>query len=203
METEYKYRATDTAVFSEILRDEEFGPFLKNKSVEELRMHAVYFDTEDEDLRKRGIAYRIRYENDRIIATIKWDNKVVDGLHVREEFNLYISDEKFAQRPNIEAFASSGAYEVLQKAAGNKQLRKVVEMDFLRKQAIFDTGKSISAISLDDGAIRRKAGDVPILELEIEWYYGDEEDFKKLATDIARKYKLEPEKFSKLQRAFQ
>ena len=203
METEYKYRVDDVAVFPAILEDEEFGPFLKDKSIEELRMHAVYFDTAGEDLRKKGIAYRIRYENERIVATVKWGNKVVDGLHVREEFNLYISDEKFAENPNIDAFASSDAYEVLYEAVGNKPLQKIVEMNFQRKQAIFDTGRSISAISLDEGAIVRDDTDIPICELEIEWYYGDEEDFNKLAVGIAQKYKLEPEERSKLQRAFQ
>ena len=203
METEYKYRIKDVGVFDAILDDKEYGKFVKNRLVEDVKMHAVYFDTDTEDLRKKGIAYRIRYENDRIVATIKWDNKVVDGLHVREEFNLVINDEKFAERPNIDVFLSSDAYEVLHNAVGNKPLIKTVEMEFDRRQARFDTGKSISAISMDEGVIHRKDGDIPVQELEIEWYYGDEEDFKNMATKIAAKFELEPEDRSKLQRAFQ
>lgn len=203
METEYKYRINDASVFDSILDDQEYGKFVKNRLVENVKMHAVYFDTDTEDLRKRGIAYRIRYENDRIVATIKWGNKVVDGLHVREEFNLVINDEKFAENPNIDVFLSSGAYEVLHDAVGNKQLTKTVEMEFERRQARFDTGKSISALSIDKGVIHRRDGDIPIHELEIEWYYGDEEDFKSMATKIAKKFELEPEDRSKLQRAFQ
>jgi inorganic triphosphatase YgiF len=43
---------------------------------------------------------------------------------------------------------------------------------------------------------------VPILELEVEWYYGDEDDFMALAELIRTKYSLETENMSKLQRAY-
>ena len=62
--------------------------YVDRNALEVIDMKAVYFDTDDLDLRKAGIAYRVRYENDRITATVKWDNKVEDGLHSREEFNL-------------------------------------------------------------------------------------------------------------------
>jgi inorganic triphosphatase YgiF len=66
-----------------------------------------------------------------------------------------------------------------------------------------DTGKSISCISLDTGFIHHVDGhSVPICELEIEWYYGDEDDFMKLAELIRDKYSLETEDRSKLQRAY-
>ncbi len=202
METEFKYRITDAKVFDEIIKDPILENHINNDRVEDIKMHAVYFDTEEGDLRKAGIAYRIRYENDRIVATIKWDSMVKDGLHSREEFNLVINDERFAESPDIEIFKSSDAYDVLYAAVGNKKLIKLIEMEFDRRLVKVDTGSSISAISIDDGVIHRKDGDLGILELEIEWYYGDEEDFKNLATKIAEKYELVPEDASKLQRGF-
>ncbi|MBQ0005235.1 MAG: CYTH domain-containing protein [Clostridiales bacterium] len=202
METEFKYRVTDASVFDQIIQDPILENHLKNDRAEDIKMHAVYFDTENHDLRKAGIAYRIRYENDRIVATIKWDNMVKDGLHSREEFNLVINDERFAEEPDIEIFKSSDAYDVLYAAVGDKKLTKLIEMEFDRKLAKVDTGRSISAISIDDGVIHRRDGDIGILELEIEWYYGDEDDFKELALRIADKYSLEPENASKLQRGF-
>ncbi len=203
METEFKYRISDAAVFDSIISDPILENQHKNK-VDEIKMHAVYFDTVDEDLRKAGIAYRIRYENDRIVATIKWDVNVneEDGLHVREEIDLVINDERFAEEPDIDIFRSSDAYEVLYAAVGDKKLYKTIDMDFNRKLVMVDTGKSISALSLDDGIIGRKSGAVKVLEIEIEWYHGDEEDFKELAHRIAEKYQLEPETASKLQRGF-
>ena len=67
-----------------------------------------------------------------------------------------------------------------------------------------DTGRSISCISLDEGVIHHIDGHtVPIAELEIEWYYGAEEDFMDLADRIQKKYRLVTEDSSKLQRAFE
>lgn len=203
MEKEFKYRLDSPEIFDKIVNDEELSVYLNRDAVETIDMHAVYFDTEDEALRAAGIAYRIRYENDRITATIKWDISVEEGLHVREEFNLVINDERFAKNPDIEVFKSSDAYEVLYRAAGDKKLVKTIEMNFDRKLVKLDTGKSISAISIDEGTIKGKDGiAVPVCELEIEWYYGDEDDFTDIATNIASKYNLQAENASKLQRAF-
>ena len=203
METEFKYDLEDTSIFDSIV--ETAGEKnLRLEDVEVIDMHAAYFDTEDFDFRKKGIAYRIRQEDDRCTATIKWDVNVREGLHRREEFNLVVNDERFALDPNIDIFVSSDAYDVLLAAAGDKPLRPTITMDYQRKQFKVDTGRSISCISLDEGVIHHIDGHlVPISELEIEWYYGAEEDFMDLARRIQSKYGLKTEDRSKLQRAFE
>ena len=202
METEFKYNVEDLTIFDSIVRNAEINK-MGIDAVETIDMHAVYFDTENMDFRKRGIAYRIRQEDDRITATIKWDVTVEDGLHKREEFNLVVNDERFAEAPDIQLFISSEAYDVLYEAAGDRKLRKTICMDYTRKQFKVDTGRSISCISLDTGPISHADGHkVPISELEIEWYYGNEDDFIKLASFIQDKYNLETEDRSKLQRAY-
>ncbi len=202
METEFKYNVNDPSVFDSIVKNAEISK-MGIDAVETIDMHAVYFDTEAMDFRKKGIAYRIRQEDDRITATIKWDVTVEDGLHKREEFNLVVNDERFAEAPDIGLFISSEAYDVLYEAAGDRKLRKTISMDYTRKQFKVDTGRSISCISLDTGYIHHADGhDVPISELEIEWYYGNEDDFIRLATYIQNKYDLQTENVSKLQRAY-
>ena len=203
METEFKYNLEDTSIFDSIV--ELAGvKNLRLEDVEVIDMHAAYFDTEDFDFRKKGIAYRIRQEDDRCTATIKWDVNVREGLHRREEFNLVVNDERFALNPNIDIFVSSDAYDVLLAAAGDKPLKPTISMDYQRRQFKVDTGRSISCISLDEGVIHHIDGHlVPISELEIEWYYGAEEDFMDLAYRIQSKYDLKTEDRSKLQRAFE
>lgn len=202
METEFKYILNDPSVFDTIV-EEAGSSKLGLDSVEIIDMHAVYFDTEDFDLRNRGIAYRIRQEDDRCTATIKWDIDVSGGLHRREEFNLVVNDERFAQHPDIEIFVSSDAYDVLKDAAGSKKLVPTISMDYQRRQFKVDTGKSISCISIDEGVIHHVDGHiVPVSELEIEWYYGDEDDFMALAKRVQEKYGLKTEDRSKLQRAY-
>ncbi|MBQ3428946.1 MAG: CYTH domain-containing protein [Mogibacterium sp.] len=203
METEFKYNLKDTSIFDSIV-ETAGARNLRLEDVEVIDMHAAYFDTEDFDFRKRGIAYRIRQEDDRCTATIKWDVNVKEGLHRREEFNLVVNDERFALNPNIDIFVSSDAYDVLLEAAGDKPLKPTISMDYQRKQFKVDTGRSISCISLDEGVIHHIDGHtVPISELEIEWYYGAEEDFMDLAYRIQSKYGLVSEDRSKLQRAFE
>ena len=203
METEFKYRLDDTSVFDSIVETAASGK-MGLEAVETIDMHAAYFDTEDYDFRKRGIAYRIRQEDDRCTATIKWDVNVKEGLHRREEFNLVVNDERFALNPNIEIFISSDAYDVLREAAGDKPLKPTISMDYERKQFKVDTGRSISCISVDEGVIHHIDGHlVPVAELEVEWYYGNEDDFMELAHRIQSKYGLETEDRSKLQRAFE
>lgn len=202
MEKEYKYLLSDETVFDQIVAECKYLPLGKD-AVELIDMKAIYFDTPEHDLLKQGVAYRIRHENERITATIKWDKDVRDGYHIREEFNLVVNDERYAENPNIEMFRSSDAYEVLLTAAGDKKLGMTVGMEYQRRQFKVDTGKSISCISVDNGVIHHIDGhDVPVLELEIEWYYGDEDDFMKLASEIQQKYQLAGENISKLQRAF-
>ncbi len=202
METEFKYNLTDTAIFDQIVENAEINK-MGLEAVETISMHATYFDTPDMDFRRKGIAYRIRQEDERYTATIKWDVNVSEGLHRREEFNLVVNDERFAENPDIKIFISSDAYDVLYDAAGDKKLVKTIDMDYERRQFKVDTGKSISCISLDTGIIHHVDGhSVPICELEIEWYYGDEDDFMKLAELISNKYSLETEDRSKLQRAY-
>ena len=174
METEFKYNLEDTSIFDSIV-ETAGARNLRLEDVEVIDMHAAYFDTEDFDFRKRGIAYRIRQEDDRCTATIKWDVNVKEGLHRREEFNLVVNDERFALNPNIDIFVSSDAYDVLLEAAGDKPLKPTISMDYQRRQFKVDTGRSISCISLDEGVIHHIDGHtVPISELEIEWYYGAE-----------------------------
>jgi len=203
METEFKYNLKDTSVFDKIAENAEINK-IGLEAVESIEMHASYFDTPEMDFRRKGIAYRIRQEDERYTATIKWDVNVQEGLHRREEFNLVVNDERFAENPDISIFISSDAYEVLYDAAGNKPLHKTISMDYERRQIKVDTGKSISCISVDEGVIHHFDGhEVPICELEVEWYYGDEDDFITLANLIRDKYGLETEDRSKLQRAFE
>ncbi len=110
-------------------------------------------------------------------ATVSGDNKVENGLHSRKSSDLVINDGRFAMEPDIEAFESSEAYDVLIKAAGSKKLKEVMKMDFTRELLKEYLGDSISAL-FDIGTVHGESGGVPISEMELEWYHGSEEDFK-------------------------
>lgn len=204
METEFKYRLSGPMDVRIILADTKLKRNITENSFRDIDMHAVYFDTPNQDLRKLGIAYRLRKENDRLTATVKWDAHVNPdtGLHEREEVNLVINDERLFYRPNIEIFESSVVYDLLKSSVGDNTLIKTVEMQFNRQLVKINTGSSLSAISFDIGWIDGERGRIRINEMEIEWYHGDKEDFRKFAYELALAHDLIPEEKSKLQRGF-
>ena len=77
------------------------------KTDEEIEMHAVYFDTEDRRLYREGIAFRVRKEGNRLVATLKWNGSSEDGMHKREEINIPVDDEKKLHTPDIRIFDQS------------------------------------------------------------------------------------------------
>ena len=63
METEFKFRLDDVSVFDRIVESAELKS-MGIDEVESIEMRATYFDTADYDLHNKGIAYRIRMEED-------------------------------------------------------------------------------------------------------------------------------------------
>ena len=199
MEIELKYLLTEDIARERSLDDKHLLEIKDPDSDETIRMCAVYFDTADGDLQRREMAFRVREENDRKVATLKWGGSAENGLHVRGELNVPV-EEAFCSAPHVDIFKGSEIYEEIAGTVGEKALLPVMHMEFTRQQMRVDTGKSISVISLDDGVIRTANGEVPIAELEIELYSGDQEDMVRLGEELAAKYNLAAGDCSKFQK---
>ncbi len=200
MEIELKYLVDSKEVMEEIFQDPYLCRIRDEKTEEELKMHAVYFDTEDRRLYREGIAFRVRLEGYKIVATLKWNGSSEDGMHKREEINVPVSDEEKLHTPDIRIFDQSEMCEVLERLVGRRTLMPVMDMYFVRRRMRVDTGKSINEISADYGEITCGDKTAPISELEIELYSGDEEDMLALGTQISEKYGLISEDKSKYKR---
>lgn len=191
MEIELKYLVTDEFVRDKILSDKHLEEMMQKDSYEEIEMKATYIDTEDLALLKEKIAFRIRMENGRPVATLKWGGGSEGALHARGELNVMVDDD-FVKSPNMEIFKGSEIYEQLAELSQNKCLVGLMTTECIRKQIMVDTGRSISVISLDVGEIVTDSGSAPISELEVELYSGDEKDMIALGEELAAKYNLEP-----------
>lgn len=189
MEVELKFLVEDQIARERILSDKHLAEIMDEGSLEEIDMSAVYFDTADLDLCNNEIAFRVRRENGQPIATLKWGGNVENGLHMRGELNVSVSEE-YAKNPNLSIFKGSEIYEEIEKAACDKPLKPLLEANCVRKQMRVDTGKSISVVSLDLGEIVTSKGNAPISELEVELYSGDEDDMIALGRELATKYNL-------------
>ena len=199
MEIELKYLLTEDIAKDRIFADHHLLEIKDPDSEETIPMRAIYLDTEDGSLRQKEMAFRVRLEDERRVATMKWGGSAEGGLHARGELNVPV-DKAFVQDPSIEVFRGSEIYEEIAEAVGDKKLVPVMEMEFTRRQMRVDTGRSISVVSLDDGVIRTAKGEEPIAELEVELYSGDQEDMMRLGEELAAKYNLVPSDHSKFQK---
>lgn len=192
MEIEFKYQIESSEQAENIFSDPSIVAITDENSEETLDLHAIYFDTEDRRLSREGITFRTRREGESYVATLKWNGSSENGLYEREEINIPLCDTDRFENPNIDIFAQSSMCDTIRNLVGNRELRKRVEVKFLRRQIRIDTGKSISELSYDKGIVLNGDKEAPISEMELELYSGDRSDMEALGRMLEEKYNLSP-----------
>jgi triphosphatase len=203
LEVELKYKIRDKEMMAEILKDACLAGMEEKGSREQVCMKAVYFDTEDYVLSKNDVAFRVRMEGKRIIASLKWNGSNSGGLHVREEINVPVNDPACFTAPDPGVFRESEAGKDVLELLNKRPLRGILEMKFLRSKLRIDAGSAICEVSADEGEIYTDFGTRPILELEIELFSGDRETLLAIGGKLAETYGLEPEPCSKYARGLE
>ncbi|MDR0356784.1 MAG: CYTH domain-containing protein [Clostridiales Family XIII bacterium] len=199
MEVELKYRIENKRQMDLIWEDDFLRSMEERDSRESIYMKAAYFDTADFILRKNRIAFRIRKEGDKVMATLKWRDRDVDvrGLYMREEINVPVKDEACFLSPDPAIFKESGEGRDLMEILADDPLRCIFETHFYRKKLRIDSGETICEVSLDEGEVIADAGRALISELEIELFSGKQDDLIRIGERMAEKYDLKPEPLSK------
>ena len=194
-----KYKIPAGVIAEDIWKDKIFSDMEEAGSREEIYLDARYFDTDDCDLAKNEIAYRIRREGERIVAALKWKGHSEGALHVREEINVPVmSDEA-----DISVFNESEIGRELTNIIGGKQVKCFLETKFHRRRFRIDTGTGIFELSVDTGLIVTDYGEEPISEVEIELFSGEKEELLELGERLQNKYQLETEEISKYARGIE
>jgi len=203
MEIEMKYGIGDKEIAKSIWEDEYLLSMEEKDSRERVYMKASYFDTDDYILSKNDIAFRVRMEGARIVASLKCNGSSVEGLHTREEINVPVKDEACFIKPDPEIFKESDIGRGMIALVQGKPLHSLLETRFLRSRMRIDTGKSICEVAIDDGEIVTDFGSLPICEMEIELFSGDQEDVLRIGKALAEKYQLTAEDRSKYARGLE
>lgn len=203
MEIEMKYGIGDKEIAKSIWEDEYLLSMEEKDSRERVYMKASYFDTDDYILSKNDIAFRVRMEGARIVASLKCNGSSVEGLHTREEINVPVKDEACFIKPDPEIFKESDIGRGMIALVQGKPLHSLLETRFLRSRMRIDTGKSICEVAIDDGEIVTDFGSLPICEMEIELFSGDQDDVLRIGKALAEKYQLTAEDRSKYARGLQ
>jgi len=200
MEIEMKFSIKDKAMAEAIWDDAYLKEIEDHDSRETVFMKSAYFDTEDNILSKKDIAFRVRMEGNRVVASLKWNGSSEDGLHIREEINVPVDDMACFIQPSPGIFKESEPGRAMMELIGDKSLQSMLEIHFLRRRLRVDTGKSIIELAIDTGDIITSNGSQPICELEIELFSGDKEDVISIGKALAERYGLTPLNQSKYAR---
>ncbi len=200
MEIEMKYTIDSKETADRIWEDQSLLLIAEENSREKVYMKAAYFDTEDRILAKNDIAFRVRMEGTRVVASLKWNGESDNGLHTREEINVPVIDEACFIMPDPAIFKESESGKVMIDILDGKPLHNVLETRFLRSKMKVDTGTSICEVAIDIGEIVTDFGNEAICELEIELFTGDEASIREIGSGLAEKYDLIPQNQSKYAR---
>lgn len=182
-EFELKYAATAPA--QQAIR-EAFGGFRT------IRMETTYFDTADGALAARHVTLRLRKENENCICTMK--TPLPDGS--RGEWECQANDIL----SGVECLCALGAPKALCDVAKGGVIA-VCGAKFTRLAAEISTADGMAELAIDSGILLGGGKEVPLCEVEIEHKSGSDQSTMELATAIAARFGLTPEKKSKFRRA--
>lgn len=202
MEIELKYSLPGEETAEWLWQDEELGAMTEEGSMTVDHLYGSYYDTEGMLLAKNDITFRLRHEGQRVVACMKWSGQEEGALHKRNELNVTVGTE-MPDEADPSVFGESEAGRILVDAIGDRKLIPIMEVDVLRKMMRVDTGSSLLELSIDRGRVITKNGDVPISEVEIELYQGNEDDLMELGKWLSEKYDLTAEPESKFAKGLQ
>lgn len=197
-EIEMKLAITDKTEFARMQNELDNN---KNISFQNsINMKALYFDTADGALGKQRLAYRIRRENDFLVATLKGGGSVAAGLHKRLECSVPVVSEE----PDLNVFTNTDGAELIvgMPKSANSYI-ELVRTEFIRYVYIWQDNAAEVEIALDEGWIYGGNSREAILEVELELKYGSETALCKLAAYFESNFRVYPSDKSKFLRGIE
>lgn len=200
MEIEIKYSIIGHEIGEKLWQDEILAKMEDENSREQLLMKSAYFDTDDYVLSENDIAFRVRMENKRVVASLKWGGDSEGALHKRQELNVPMDDEACFLSPDPAVFKESEIGDNILRLIDGRPLINLMEINYLRRRFRIDTGNSLIEVSIDQGNIITENGTEPINEIELELFSGEVEDLLRVGTSLSERYDLVEEARSKYAR---
>ena len=153
---------------------------LPNAAHHQVVLGNTYYDTPDRFFAHEQMGLRVRTENTRYEMTLKTAGKVVDGVHIRPEYNLPLNEPKpdFAQLNAHFQLGFENATQI------NAELLPTFSTDFIRHIWLVNYQQSQIEIALDQGNIRNPLGECEICELEFELKTGQLKDILALIAQM-------------------
>ena len=184
MEVEYKWDLTDAGGLAALDAAEKLSPYIRG--VENISMHATYYDTVDGDVFALRGGLRKRAENGVSVCSLKLEVEVSDGRATREEYEVACDDIRKALGLLPEVGAPRDVCEML----AGKELKVNCETEFDRRAFGLAVGTQGAAdafeaeLAFDEGVLRRERREQEFREMELEHKGGSLDAFNDFALDI-------------------
>lgn len=160
-------------------------------------LESVYFDTEDHELDRRKVTFRVRRQGETFIQTIK-SKGGHDGLLTRDEWEWPVAGPE----PDLSVIAENEPQSLLDGIDG-VSLKPVFTSTVRRTARLIDAAGSRIEVAFDVGEIRTPGGAVtPISEIEFELQDGDAHALYSVAMELAEGAPMRVETRSKSARGF-
>ena len=160
------------------------------------RLHALYFDTPEFELRDRQMALRLRRSGRRWVQTLKAGRSGAGGLHAREEWEF----ERAQPSLDLTLFAETPLGDAPQ---FDGRLGEIFQVDVRRTtwELEVSPGNRVE-VALDRGEVSRLGNREPVAEVEIESIEGDPLAVFDLAEQLVDSAPLRPSAVTKAQRGY-
>lgn len=196
-ETEIKFRLPDVVLAGAIVSDALLLELGSPGKWQAILVEAHYYDTVDLDLNKWGIAYRVRKEGEKIVATVKKGGNFQAHLQQRQEWNREVD----SLLPDVAPFFDTEIGCELEHITGDKRFKELFLCCFERKLiTLFPEKDTQVELAIDTGEIVSGESSEAICEVELELKTGEINVMLQLADQLAPKYGLLPEPRSKYSR---
>ena len=193
---------------------------IDTKTAQQQRLSAYYFDTPNQDLAKKGIALRIRFEDSQWVQTLKTAG---DGVAKRVELNTVLSltgmpdtldvsslvpdislitePTVVAQLTNIMPLDQLAQALTVQYFTDVQRISRQIKKNNSRIEIAYDIGKvGIGRLNSQKPANNHGLTQSDIHEIEFELLEGDPRDLIDIAKTWCKKYKLYLSTVTKAQR---
>ena len=178
------------------------NPLLKSSSISRpvtQKLYSVYYDTPNFDLKRHGIALRMRRSGRSWVQTIKGGGSVAAGLHQRDEWEAPV----LKSQPDFTKITDPALIKLLAAADLRERLQPVFTTEFTRSIRMLRlAGGGEAEFCLDRGQVIAGDASVPLCEIELELKSGSPGQLFQLALELLHSVPLRLENASKAERGY-
>lgn len=161
-------------------------------------LHSTYFDTDAQDLRRQGMALRVRSIGNRWVQTLKTPGNGETGLQHNREYEAELKSGE----PDLSRIEDDDLQILFAEQHLAEKLKPVFTTEFDRRSVPLRLGDSEVELALDEGEIKAGEERMPICEAELELVSGPPARIYELALALNEQVPLRLELRTKSARGY-